>query len=77
MGWHHVVMNLLGWQRAIRCCHGVGVAHGHLCVIQSELLCSFFGSLWNNPVHLVWVRDIQLAPLDQFLKVIALVQSTS
>lgn len=34
------VTTYLGWQRAIRCCHGVGVAHGHLRVFQSELLCS-------------------------------------
>lgn len=38
---------------------------------------TFLGSLGDNPIHFVGVRDVQLAPLHQLLKVIALVQSTS
>ena len=37
---------------------------------------TFLGSLGDDPVHFVGVRDVQLAPLHQLLEVIALVQST-
>ena len=37
---------------------------------------TFLGSLGDDPVHFVGVRDVQLAPLHQLLEVVALVQST-
>lgn len=38
---------------------------------------TFLGALGDNAVDFVRVRDVQLAPLHQFLKVIALVQGTA